>query len=102
MNEEHKYKQSRKQPTNPLEAFDATEAEQVMAKIKELEKKVPGIDPMAKSIAGVQGEMPFAIEGNVPQEFSQMFKKDGRASKQRETQESQMQPPATGPHLAYT
>lgn len=104
MTDEQKYKQSRKQPTNPLQALEQfPDAEQVMAQIKELEKQVPASDPMSRYAGGTQqGEMPFAVEGNMPPDIAKMFKKDSRAAQQRQTQETQMQQMTPGPRLAYT
>ncbi len=109
--EQKSYKQSRKQPSNPLAAagFNPEDAEAVMERIKEMEKHVPATDPMSRytggKVPGSNEEVPFNVEGNVPSEFAAMFKKDGSVAKQRQTQEAQMQQQAAsaaGPRLADT
>jgi hypothetical protein len=73
MSEDKSFKQQRK-PTNPLEGFNLDDAAGVMDKIKNLEKNYQASDPLAEKLGG---NMPFGLEGNVPPEVANMFKKDG-------------------------
>ena len=73
MSEDKSFKQQRK-PSNPLEGFNPDSAAEVMDKIKNLEKNFKSSDPMADKL---NANMPFALEGNVPPEVANMFKKDG-------------------------
>ena len=91
---EEKYTQSRNKPernkaVNPLDAFDADDAAAVMARVKEMEKQMPLLDPVTrqpkagegvKMASANQPTMPFAMQGQVPPEVAQMFNKDSRAS----------------------
>lgn len=82
---DEKYTQSRK-PINPLDNFNPDDAAAVMARVKELEKNVPLLDPITRQ--PLPGEtagkgapsLPPFMSGNVPAEVAQMFAKDSRAN----------------------
>lgn len=119
---EEKYKQSRK-PLNPLEGVNIPDAqaviqriqdmektnsgdptaEAVMQRVRELGKNVPAVDPMTRyASSGTDTPLPFAVEGKMPPDIAQMFKKDSQATAQRQTQEAQIQSTSQGPRLGYT
>ncbi len=99
---EEKFKQSRK-PINPLGINPMDDPKAIMDKINELEKNIPGVDPMTQKMTEQDEDAPFKIEGNVPPEFASLFKKDSRAQAQKATQQAQQQSQAdTKPRLAYT
>jgi hypothetical protein len=90
---EEKFKQSRR-PTNPMQ--QPLDPAAIMAKADEMERQniergIMPQDPMTKQMAG---DVPFAMEGNVPPEFAALLKKDGK--------HAIPQTPVQGPKLAYT